>query len=806
MKNKIKLNIPLCAILLSLSGCQAPEQKQSVVASSKNEQKAVASPTHEHKHEQAQLNPGDRKGHVMDEVVPRDVIPKAPILNLEEALASFEIHPDFELETIAHEPLIFDPIVIQYDAAGRIWAVEMTTYMPNTQADGEMKHESQIVVLTDTDQDGKMDKRQVIIEKILLPRALSFIQGGILWADHTKLYFSQISETDGNLSVEKTEVVDPTYAKGGNIEHKTNGLLFNLDNWYYNAKSAKRYRPYPLNADLPQGAKEIYRNQHWKMAIAHSEYRGQWGLSNDDYGRLYFNDNSTPIQTTSFLPNLANRNPKHKFPSEILQQNVGTHDVYPIRVTPGINRGYQQGNYQDGYKLKNHTAASGVVIYRGNQYPEKYYGIGLVPEPAGNLIKATKITEQNGVVSGKNLFNKREILASTDERFRPVNTYNAPDGTVTIVDFYHGILQHRTFLTSYLANQIKMRDLERSKHIGRLYRLKYKNAPTPEVSYLNDLSASELVAYLSHSNGWHRDTAQQRLVMKQDKSVIPELKKLALNPENHLTQIKALWTLEGLGVVDFDLIQKVSTSANNKVKRSLYRLVELLPTNSQIKSWLQAQAKTANDETAPILGGAIGTHQVWPALSSLINQFGVDDFTFAALAKHENDYLNSQAQAIPTQAKDKIAAVANYVKATQNKLALTSKQRESVNRGKELYNGEAACFGCHGADGEGNAMIPPLNNSEWVVGSDKRLTAILLHGFSGPIEVNGKLFTSPMTMPGLAQNPEMTDQDIADISSYIRHAWDNNAKPVQVKTIKYWRENTKSQSKPYTVETIKDIQ
>ncbi|WAJ71280.1 PVC-type heme-binding CxxCH protein [Catenovulum adriaticum] len=795
MKKRIKLNIPLCAIILSLSGCQSQDQNQSV----------VTSPTHEHKHEQAQSKPGDRKGHVMDEVVPRDVIPKAPILNLEEALASFEIHPDFELETIAHDPLIFDPLVIQYDAAGRIWALEMTTYMPNTQADGEMKHESQIIVLTDTDKDGKMDDRQVIIGNILLPRALAFIQGGILWADHTKLYFSKVTEQNGKFKLEKTEVVDPTYAKGGNIEHKTNSLLFNLDNWYYNAKSAKRYRPYPLDAELPKDAKEIYRNEHWKMALASTEYRGQWGLTKDDYGRLYFNDNWTPIKTTSFLPNVANRNPKHKFPPEILQQALGTNTIYPIRVTPGINRGYQEGNYREGYKLKYHTAACGPVIYRGNQFPEKYYGIGLVQEPAANLIKATKITEQNGVVSGQDLFNEQEILASTDERFRPVNAYNSPDGTITIVDFYHGILQHRTFLTSYLAEQIKMRDLERSKHIGRLYRLKYKNAPLPKVDYLNDLSATELVPFLTHNNGWHRDMAQQLLVMKQDKSAIAELKKLSLNTTNPLAQIKALWTLEGLGIVDFELIKQVSTSANSKVKRSLYRLVELLPTNGQIKTWVQTQVATVNSETAPILSLAAGTHQVWPALSSLINQFGINDFTFAALASHENDYLQNQAEHISAQAKAKITAVANYVKANDNKLALTTAQRESVNRGKALYNGEAACFGCHGANGEGNTMIPPLNNSEWVVGSEKRLAAILLHGFSGPIEVNGKTFTSPMTMPGLAQNPAMTDEHLADISSYIRHAWDNNAKPVKAKTFKKLRAATQTQSKPYTVETIKNI-
>lgn len=751
---------------------------------------------------------GDKEDHDMSEVVPRELIPKAPILNTKQAMSSFKVHPDFELEPIVHEPLIFDPVVIQYDAAGRIWALEMTTFMPNTQADGEMKHESQIVVLSDTDNDGKMDKRQVVVEKILLPRALAFVQGGILWADMTKLYFTEIAEAKGKFTAIKTDVVDPGYAKGGNLEHKPNGLLFNLDNWYYNAKSDKRYRPYPLDSQLPAGAREIYRNDKWKMAIANTEFRGQWGLTNDDYGRLYFNINWTPLRTTSFLPNVANRNPKHKFPREIVQQAVGTTDIYPIRVTPGINRGYQESNYNEGYKLKQHTAACGPIIYRGNQFPKQYYGIGLVQEPAANLIKATKLTEKNGVVSGKNLFEQQEIVASTDERFRPVNAYNAPDGTITIVDFYQGILQHKTFLTSYLANQIKMRDLARNKHIGRLYQLKHKNSPVPKVEYLNGLTPIKLVAYLNHENGWHRDMAQQLIVMKQDKSAVSALKHLALNSANPVAQIKALWTLEGLGIVDFELIKQVSNSASvdNKVKRSLYRLVELLPKEPQIQPWLQTQVQTADTETAPILSLALGTHQAWPALSQLINQFGTTDFTLAALANHEADYLTSQSSQISEQDKAKITTVLNYVKASETKTKLTLTERQSVERGRALYNGEAGCFGCHGKDGEGNAMIPPLNNSEWVIESDKRLIAILLHGFSGPITVNGKAFTSPMTMPGLAQNPDMTDDNLADIASYIRHAWDNNAEPVAAKTVEAVRQKTKTKATPYTQETIKQIQ
>ncbi|MCU4677628.1 c-type cytochrome [Catenovulum sp. 2E275] len=749
-------------------------------------------------------NPGDREGHNMQEVVPREVIPPAPVLNIDDAMKAFVVHPDFQLEVVANSPLVFDPVVAQYDAAGHLWVVEMTTFMPDADANGEMQHESQIVVLSDKNNDGVMDERQVILEKLLLPRALAFIKGGILWADSQNLYFTEISNQLGKFSVGKTDVIDAEYAASGNVEHKPNGLLYSLDNWYYSAKADIKYRPYPLTADIPAGSEEIYRNHLWKMVKARTEFRGQWGISQDDYGRHYFNFNSSPIQTTSFLPDAAIKNSKYKFPKSILEQPVGTTDVYPIRVNPGVNRGYLDGVLDEHFRLSHHTAACGPLIYRGHQFPQEYYGIGLVSEPAANLIKATRIVDHNGVVSGENLFEKQEIIASTDERFRPVNAYNSPDGTVTLVDFYHGIIQHRTYLTSYLREQITMRELERHKHLGRIYRLKHKNSPVKKPDYLDKLAANELIDYLGHNNGWHRDMAKQIIVMEQSKELVPALKKLAINPSNHLAQINALWTLEGLGAVDFAVLKQAAQSTNPKVLRSVYRLVAKLPQDPTINLWLLQQVQITNLESKSALELACGAHKAWQALATIINKFGISDFTFSALANAESEFLASQGEQISSQHADKITTVMNVKIADHSLAHLSEEQLASFTRGKALYEGEASCFGCHGKDGEGSAIVPPLNNSEWVVESSARLTAILLHGFTGEIEVNGKLFASPMSMPGLVDNANFDDQALADIATYIRNAWHNSSSAVERSDVANVRQSTLEQSVPYTTETIKN--
>lgn len=750
-------------------------------------------------------NPGDRKGHDMKKVVPESVIPKAPILTTEQALKTFSIHPDFAIDVIADSPLIFDPVFALYDAAGRIWALEMTTYMQDELATGEMQHDSQIVVLSDTNNDGIMDQRQVVLGELLLPRALSFVERGILWADHTSLYFTELNEQDGNINVIKTELIDPNYAAGGNVEHKPNGMLYSLDNWYYNAKSDKRYRPYPLDSTLPQGGEEIYRNEYWKMVISKTEFRGQWGITQDDYGRHYFLHNSTPLQTTSFLPNVAIRNPKQAFPQTLLTQNIGNVDVYPVRVTPGINRGYMDDIFrQDTYKLKSNTSAGGPVVYRGNQYPDEYRNISLVTESAANLVRANRIIENDGIVTGENLFEQQDILASTDERFRPVHTNNTPDGTLLIVDFYHGIIQHRTFMTSYLYDQIKSRDLQRSKHIGRLYRLKHKTAPMPNVEFLAGLTAPQLLPFLAHENGWHRDTAQQLLVMQQDKSVVEELHTIAGSNPNPLAQIKALWVLEGLGENNLSTLQKAARSNNEKIKRSAYRLSELLATTDELKAWLIAQSEKAKPESANALVLAAGKHQAWQATANIINHHGTSPFVLASLAAYEASFLATFKAELPNTAVNEINDLANTI-LPENK-NITGKLAKSFTVGKLLYNGKLACFGCHGADGKGSQLIPPLDKSEWVTGNRKRLAAILLHGFSGPISVNKTTYDNGMVMPGLNLAPNVTDKDIADVATYIRNEWTNSAGAITAEIVSSVREKTKAQSLPFTTDSIKSIE
>src|SRR5690606_18095286 len=125
------------------------------------------------------------------------------------------------------------------------------------------------------------------------------------------------------------------------------------------------------------------------------------------------------------------------------------------------NGGYQEHMLDVTNRLTQFTAACGPLIYRGDGFPDSFIGNAFVCEPAGNLVKRNILEENGLLIKATDAYEGEEFLASKDERFRPVNLYNGPDGNIYLLDMYNGIIQHKTYLTDYLKEQIKSRDLEK---------------------------------------------------------------------------------------------------------------------------------------------------------------------------------------------------------------------------------------------------------------------------------------------------------------------------------------------------------
>ena len=117
------------------------------------------------------------------------------------------------------------------------------------------------------------------------------------------------------------------------------------------------------------------------------------------------------------------------------------------------------------------------------------------------------------------------------------------------------------------------------------------------------------------------------------------------------------------------------------------------------------------------------------------------------------------------------------------------------------------CAGCHGNDGKGiERFAPPLRNSEWVLGSEKRLALILTHGMQGPVTVAGKEYDMPAIMPEMPSFSNLDGEKMASIMTYIRNEWGHKASPVDPSSVGMYRIRNQGKIEPWTQEELLNIE
>ncbi|MGN6495103.1 MAG: DUF7133 domain-containing protein [Agriterribacter sp.] len=734
-----------------------------------------------------------------DDYTREEIIAQAPVLSAQASVKHMRLEEGFEVKLVCAEPLISSPVAMSFDEKGRIWAVEMIGYMPDTVGTGEEAASGKIVILEDKDGNGEYDTRKVFMDSLVLPRAICLIEGGLLVAEPPRLWYVQI---DGDKAGKRT-IVDTAYTEGGNVEHQPNGLFRAMDNWIYNAKATKRYRK---------------KGDEWLIERTH--FRGQWGISQDDFGRLFYNNNSQNLIGDYFLPGLGRTNKNQKkvlgFDTDIVEDNR----VYPARPTPGVNRGYMENILDDSLRLVNFTAASGPVIYRGDLFGKDYYGNAFVAEPSANLIKRDILTQNGYVITGSQAYKGKEFLTSIDERFRPVSLYNGPDGALYITDMYRGIIQHKTYLTPYLKNEINKRSLTTPLSCGRIYKVVPTGKSGKTLTVPND--PVSLVALLQSPNGWIRDKAQQMLVDGKFAQAIPLLKENIRSKPSQVTVIHSLWTLEGLNALSEDDIMSLLKDTDPALRsHGVAVLSSVLDKNNYLHYTpvLQQMIQQKDSMVAPYIGfiankiKSLHAKAADDILMLLVKQFPDNPFVADAIISNlENKEEVFYKERIEKNISDTSLAIHKRFKKIikdieNNKVAANSKQlKAQFPQGAQLF--QTVCQTCHGADGNGiTSLAPPLNNSEWVTGDKNKLIAIVLFGLSGPVKVHNKLYKAPEIngdMPGLASNKEFTDEDIAQVLSYIRKSWNNNAGSISKEEVIKIRQQFKGRQSTFSMEELND--
>ena len=478
---------------------------------------------------------GDAKGEAQTPLVPAAAIPPAPALSPAEALRSFHVAPGYRLELAAAEPLVQDPVAAVFGPDGRLWVVEMRAYMNDLDGSAEDAPNGRIVVLSDRDGDGRFDESRVFLDQLVLPRAVLPVAGGALVGAPPELAYWR--DTDGDGRADRKEVlatdygvrVDPRRPHFANPELAANSLLWTFDNWILSAAYTRKFR---------------FNRGSWISAP--TGFRGQWGLTQDAFGRLLHNSNSDQLRLDLIAPEHLQRNPNFPRLAGGSFNPADDQSVWPARVNPGVNRGYRPEVLREG-RLRRFTAACAPWVYRGDLMPE-LAGTAFVAEPAANLVRCNALTPADGAVRAANRVEHDEFLTSTDERFRPVNFTTGPDGALYIVDLYRGVLQHRLSLTSYLREQSVSRGLVGPQHLGRIYRVVPDRAAGFAGLRYPARDSAEWIAKLAHPNSWWRETAQQVLVERSATADVPAIRAILRGPSAN-GRLHALWTLAGVGAL-----------------------------------------------------------------------------------------------------------------------------------------------------------------------------------------------------------------------------------------------------------------
>jgi mono/diheme cytochrome c family protein len=689
------------------------------------------------------------------------VLPRSP----QETIKATELQPGYHLELVLSEPEIKEPVAVAFDGDGRMYVAEMRSYMQDIDGQGEHEPISRVSVHWSSQHDGVYDQHAVFADKLVLPRILLPLDKGrvlIGETDTNDIYL--YTDTTGSGVADKKELFFQGGPRGGNLEHQPSGPVWALDNWLYTSYNAYRLRWSP-------------DGQVKKEPTAANG--GQWGVSQDDWGKLWFVNAGGERGPVNFQTGIV-------YGAFNLKEQTAPdfEAVWPLVGLADVQGGESRYRPENG-TLNHFTAACGGEIYRGDRLPAELRGDLFFGEPVGRLVRRSKVEVKEGITHLSNPYGQSEFIRSTDPLFRPINFNTAPDGTLYITDMYRGIIQEGNWVRegSYLRKAVQQHALDKPVSRGRIYRLVYdgmKPGPQPRMS---TESSAELVKHLEHPNGWWRDTAQKLIVLKQDKSIVPALTTMARTSKIPLARLHALWTLEGLDALTADLVRAKYHDDDPHVRAAAIRVSETLYKAGD-NSFAADIQNALKDKDGDVTQQAMLT----------IKLLNLPDWkvTIEALEK-DSAYPGVK----------EIAHAILHPPVQASTVVMNAEEQKLYKTGEGIF--QTLCATCHGLDGKGLPMVggapgvrlaPPLAGSHTVLGWYEGPIRVLLHGLTG--DIDGKKYEGQMI--SMATNDDVW---IASVLSYVRNTFGNRVGFVTPQQVAAVRAATKERTQPWTAQELR---
>lgn len=488
-----------------------------------------------------------------------------PALSPEAALATLRAPPGFAVELVAAEPLVKDPVGLDWGADGRLWVAEMGDYPLGP--DGRGTPGGVIRFLEDTDGDGRYDKSTVFLERVNFPTGVMPWRKGVLVSAAPEIFYAEDRDGDGRADVRQklfTGFVE------GNQQHRVNGFVYGLDNWVYaaNGDSGGEILSVLTGKKTSISGRDL-RFRPEDGALEAVAGQTQFGRPRDDWGNWFGNNNSFWLWHYVLPEHYLRRNPRLAVPTtrRLLANHPDSTRVFPAsRLMQRFNDVGMAGHV---------TSACGTALYRDELFGPAFSRAAFICEPVHNLVRC-EILQPDGVSfrsqrwpSGENA----EFLASTDNWFRPVFATTGPDGALYIADMYRLVIEHPEWIPPDTQQHFNLRAGEDQ---GRIYRVYPAGAALRKTPRLDRLDTAGLVAALDSPNGWQRDIAQRLLVERKARRAAASLRRCMVESERPKTRLQALCALEGLQALTPDVVRQALADPHPAVREHAVRVSETI--------------------------------------------------------------------------------------------------------------------------------------------------------------------------------------------------------------------------------------
>ncbi len=788
--------------------------------------------------------------------------PEIPMMELQKPLspadsaAHTQVPAGTKLVLFACEPMVINPISIDWDTRGRAWVIESFGY-PNNVPDEPGSGQDKIKILEDTDGDGRADKMTVFSEGLRHCTTSVFVKDGVVVTDGRDIVYLGDENSDGKSDSRK---VLATGLGISDTHAATSQFLYGLDNWIYATVGYSG-----VDIDLAGKKHKFgqgvfrFRPDLSKLELLQNTTNNTWGLGFTEQGDVIgstANNNPSWILSIPAAAYAGSGIPQSKTPRLDTSVKVDRNAKTPSELKPPKmftnTKDVTQVDQIDCY-----TAAAGHQFHTDNLLAGTFSANNsFICEPTGHIVATGELLENGSlkqtVLRGNNAF------ASADAWAAPVAARVGPDGALWIADWYNPIIQHNVVFRYYNpahnydqphspyqsgrekgpgkggAYETPLRD---ATH-GRIWRIVPANAPVRKGTGIAPSKPATLIAGLSSPSQLIRLQSQHLLVEQGGLEAVPALEKLVTG-DAPLAAIHAIWTLEGLGAAR-GVLSAALKSPHPLVRRhAMLALGANDPTVVAALPVLLEKSGSPRELLYVLTTAALAPQDaavsaaLWKLVSSEQRMDGtLQEASRLAMRRQGLTLLGVDlarfGEGPPTTWQDKeILAVVSRIAASPDRAALVKFAttappglRGHIERilaappeidrtpvdvpnrfigGRDLYM--KACIECHQADGRGVPQtFPPLVGSEWVKGDRDTLLRIILGGLSGPIEVNSVKFNS--VMPG---HSHVSDEEIASIASFVRFAFGEiKEKPVTPEDVKALRPDVeKRKFVPWTIDELR---